>query len=55
MTERDIEIFLTIIEKKNLSKAASALFMSPSSLASYSPGNPSGPSGYPSGASSSQI
>lgn len=30
MTERDIEIFLTIIEKKNLSKAASALFMSPS-------------------------
>ena len=33
MTERDIEIFLTIIEKKNLSKAASALFMSPSSLA----------------------
>ena len=33
MTERDIEIFLTIIEKKNLSKAAIALFMSPSSLA----------------------
>ena len=32
MTQQDIEIFFAVVEKRNLSKAASALYMSQSTL-----------------------